>query len=895
MAGEQVTFNPDAVTAWLERVYGQAPGLLSVAHQDKGGKFHAAGGTVDTHNDAAQLVARLDRASAHSIYLRTTTLAARPSAGERGGVADALALPGFWADVDFGDVGHRHDPAKHDGRPLPPDAAEAKRIVTESGLPAPSLWVHSGGGLYPWWLLDQPLILDDQNRHGITAMSASWQQALQRSAHRIGYEYGAGVGDLARVLRIPGTVNRKDGKARPCHVVQDDGTAYTLADLTSALQKATPAPSPSPAPAAPLPRSAFDTTPRTGASAFDLLDQHATFDDILTGADWIRCTAGHASNIEACWTRPGNPEHSCSAHTLAAMPEALVVFSESAGLPVGAGQKLTRGRLFAHLWHHGDERASALDLYAAIGGRPSTPAAAALPLPREARPVNMPSTIGLQDLVALEHRQAQLEANRPPDDLYPDGADPATDPAVVLERARAGLASQEYERQLARRTALERIRTEEDQVDPATFDDQYLDADQLGNLPTPEPMIAGVLDRHCYAILRGRDGTYKTFLALDWALCLATGKPWQGKHVQQARVLYIAGEGAYGINARKKAWELAWRTQVDPAWFTLRQSAVNLYKGGQPLEDLIARTTQGAYGLVIIDTLRRASGGAEGNGTDMGVVVDNIERIKRATHDGSALTLTHTDKGDNDSRGFSGIEDDADIVWHAKRDKDRGPLALTLENTKMKDGPEGLILNLTMAPAAGSLVVSKTADRLTVDEMHDADQAILTAMRETFALTGATVSQLVDVTGLPKTTVYRARGRLLNSGQLDSQKRGSSDWLTITNNLFGSDPLSTIPTHPEHDSHPDMESDPGFPPDSHPDSQGFPLTPEHDSHPFPPDSHRIPTPIPTIPTAFRQEGNGNPVEPPAGDTPKCSLCHTQDTLPGRGICTTCDQATKAAS
>jgi len=453
----------------------------------------------------------------------------------------------------------------------------------------------------------------------------------------------------------------------------------------------------------------------------------------------------------------------------------------------------------------------------------------------------------------------------------------------------------EVDRQRVRHDAAKQLRDEEDQADPGAFDDQYLDADQLGNLPTPEPLISGVLDRHCYAILRGRDSTYKTFIALDWALCAATGKPWQGRQVQRVRVLYIAGEGAYGIAARKTAWEFGWAVKVDPAWFTLRQSAVNLYKGGAALEDLIRRTSEGGYGLVIVDTLRRASGGADGNGTDMGVVVDNADRVKRATLDGSVLALAHTDKGDNDSRGFSGIEDDGDIIWHAKKDKDRGPLALTLENVKMKDAPESPTFNLTMAPAAGSLVVSKAADRLTVDEMQDTDQAILTAMHETFALTGATVAQLVEVTGLPKSTVYKARGRLLNSGQLDSQKRGSSDWLTIANNLFGNDPLSTIPHPPEHDSTPDHGIQAGFHTDSTPDSQGFHTTPEHDSTPFHTDSTPDSTPFHAAPPVFRQEREENPVEPPAGDTQKCSLCHTQDTPPGRGICTTCDQATKAAS
>lgn len=97
-----------------------------------------------------------------------------------------------------------------------------------------------------------------------------------------------------------------------------------------------------------------------------------------------RTRGGDPPSVERCWTRPGGPENPCSAHTLADMPQVLVVWSESAGLPVGAGQRLTRGRLFAHLHHGGDERAAAVDLFAAMAGRASTPAAASLPLPRRA-------------------------------------------------------------------------------------------------------------------------------------------------------------------------------------------------------------------------------------------------------------------------------------------------------------------------------------------------------------------------------------------------------------------------------------------------------------------------------------------------------------------------------
>ena len=304
-----------------------------------------------------------------------------------------------------------------------------------------------------------------------------------------------------------------------------------------------------------------------------------------------------------------------------------------------------------------------------------------------------------------------------------------------------------------------------DADDAGGFDAEYLDREQINDLPTPEPLIGGVLSRHTYDLLIGRDGTLKSFLALDWALCLATGKPWQGREVEQSRVLFIAGEGAYGLPARIAAWEYAWGTKVDPKWITVRRSAVNLFKAGAAFDDLFARVTGGAYGLVIIDTLRRASGGADANSSDMGVVIDRIEKIRRATDEGSVLVIAHTGKNDEDARGFSAIEDDADTVWKATRN-DQGRLALKC--TKMKDGPDGAVIDLKPLPVLASLVLEAARP-----SMRDQDEdttagasQILSLLTVAFSETGATRTDLRDACQLPRTSFYRSLNALVKSGQV---------------------------------------------------------------------------------------------------------------------------------
>jgi hypothetical protein len=332
----------------------------------------------------------------------------------------------------------------------------------------------------------------------------------------------------------------------------------------------------------------------------------------------------------------------------------------------------------------------------------------------------------------------------------------------------------------------------------------YLDADQLDQLPVADPLIDRVLSRQSYAILRGRDHTFKSFVALDWSWCLATGKKWQARDVEQVRVLYIVGEGAYGLRQRKQAWEAAWKTKIPANQWAIRRQALDMHNGGPALDELLDRVHAGRYGLVVVDTLRRVSGRAEGNGSDMGAVVDTLTRLREATDNGSVLVLAHTDKNDTDSRGYSGIEDDADIIWHAKRPKDGPAMALDLDCTKMKDGPDSERIELTMSPVLDSLVVSKYARHGTGAhapiENYDTDDSVLEAMRDTFARTGASIGQLIEVTGLSRSTAYKARGRLLASGQLIMARKGGTDYLYLPGTTVESGVES--PWNPPPDSTP---------------------------------------------------------------------------------------------
>lgn len=218
----------EAVTSWFTRLYGAMPeeNLINIVRTDRwSGEFVP----VKDEMGILQTVIDYDEVEPVGIYHRITTVLTPPPPGpkgekRRGDASQSRMLPGFWADVDIAGPGHKSKGA------LPPDQKSAIRIIRNSALPEPSLWVSSGGGLYPWWLLDEPFKITEENLAWISQLSNDLQEELKRSAMEIGFSYEP-MGDLARVLRVPGTINRKTEVPEMCAIVKDYGTTFSIEDL----------------------------------------------------------------------------------------------------------------------------------------------------------------------------------------------------------------------------------------------------------------------------------------------------------------------------------------------------------------------------------------------------------------------------------------------------------------------------------------------------------------------------------------------------------------------------------------------------------------------------------------------------------------------------------------
>ena len=58
-------------------------------------------------------------------------------------------------------------------------------------------------------------------------------------------------------------------------------------------------------------------------------------------------------------------------------------------------------------------------------------------------------------------------------------------------------------------------------------------------------VIKGLLPEQSFVSMYGPSGSFKSFLALDWACHIASGIDWDQHKVIQGAVLYVAGEGGW--------------------------------------------------------------------------------------------------------------------------------------------------------------------------------------------------------------------------------------------------------------------------------------------------------------------------------------------------------------
>lgn len=143
--------------------------------------------------------------------------------GFRGSENDILCVTTLYADIDI--KGNAHAQTS-----LPPSVDEARDFL--HGLKIkPSIVVNSGNGIHGYWLLDNPFIIEtEEDRKHISSIFKGFGRYVNSEAKKHGWKIDS-VYDLARILRVPGTINHKLGTGAKCEVVESNGDCHSISEF----------------------------------------------------------------------------------------------------------------------------------------------------------------------------------------------------------------------------------------------------------------------------------------------------------------------------------------------------------------------------------------------------------------------------------------------------------------------------------------------------------------------------------------------------------------------------------------------------------------------------------------------------------------------------------------
>ncbi|MFL5782441.1 MAG: AAA family ATPase [Thermoleophilaceae bacterium] len=270
--------------------------------------------------------------------------------------------------------------------------------------------------------------------------------------------------------------------------------------------------------------------------------------------------------------------------------------------------------------------------------------------------------------------------------------------------------------------------------------DRYplLSYDDLLQLPDPTWLVEGFMPEGL-SVLWGPPSSYKTFVALDLALSIASGRAWHGRAVDARDVMYIAAEGRPGIRMRAEAWSAA-HGHPSLSRFRVLPQAVNLLDRQQ--FERARRTMQlvSEPALTVIDPMARSMvGGDENKSQDVGRFIEAACSLAD-----SVLVTHHAGKDGVRERGSGALEGAADMMARATGDG----LWVDLTCTKPpKDAEAWSAMRLKMqavgeslVPRLGDLAETSELRRRVYEEVCAAAPISQKAVRERIEKRGAVVT-----------------------------------------------------------------------------------------------------------------------------------------------------------
>lgn len=259
--------------------------------------------------------------------------------GARGGDTDCVAIPAVWLDIDIAGPNHK------DQYKLPVDIDQARKIIDTFPLP-PSIIIDSGGGLHVYWQFDEPIYADDA-RTILARWAATWATNAESVDMRVD-----NVFDLARVLRMPGTLNLKEQCGAFVGVIEANERRYSYSEIHDATIEP---------PAPPTHRTTGIPLVGLDRPGDDFNARHAG-GYVLAMAGWTHSDTERSGNEK--WLHPWAPSSDCSA-TVFVDDGHTTVWSDTAAAHMAAvdvRRPYDAFGLYVAMMHDGDFKAATIEL-----------------------------------------------------------------------------------------------------------------------------------------------------------------------------------------------------------------------------------------------------------------------------------------------------------------------------------------------------------------------------------------------------------------------------------------------------------------------------------------------------------------------------------------------------
>jgi KaiC/GvpD/RAD55 family RecA-like ATPase len=199
----------------------------------------------------------------------------------------------------------------------------------------------------------------------------------------------------------------------------------------------------------------------------------------------------------------------------------------------------------------------------------------------------------------------------------------------------------------------------------------------LANPSTVRWLLRDTLERGVIAVIAGKRGSFKSFIALHWAMRTGqSGLP----------VVMVSAEGA-GLDRRLRAWATHFATDITgfPIYAIERRvDFTSLEATGGVVEELKRIGVKPA--LLIIDTFSKNTGRLDENdNSEVKEFIGQLDSRFRAPFDCTVLLVAHTGHADQSRvRGASALEADTDAAYIVTRND----LRVTVSRQRFKDSPE---------------------------------------------------------------------------------------------------------------------------------------------------------------------------------------------------------------